>query len=151
MKPDDDDDTPETPADAARYPSAKAIAALESLTAKKAGKARSAEAWKLVTGAAANPDFHAVLDFARENELVLPCEQTDPTAPNITWTNPIDGSEMVWIPPGKFLYGAEGKSAEAAGFSLGSGSSVSQSVIVVSGSKSMKSKAASKSPNGAYA
>jgi serine/threonine-protein kinase len=65
-----------------------------------------------------NPDAHGVLDFARENELVSPCEQTDGAA-NLTWTNPIDGSEMVWIPPGKFLYGPEGKTAEAAGFSLG--------------------------------
>ena len=61
---------------------------------------------------------HAVLDFARDHELVLPCEQTDPTAANLTWTNPIDDSEMVWIPPGKFIYGTQGKTAECAGFSL---------------------------------
>ena len=59
-----------------------------------------------------------MLDFAREHELVLPCEQTDPNAANLTWTNPIDGSEMVWIPVGKFIYGTAGKSAECAGFSL---------------------------------
>ncbi len=109
MKPDDE---------AARFPSAKAIVALDALTKKHADTARAADAWRLVTGAAANPDFHAVLDFAREYELVLPCEQTDPTAANLTWTNPIDGSEMVWIPPGKFIYGTAGKTAECAGFSL---------------------------------
>lgn len=108
MKPEDD---------AAAPPSTNAMVALESLTKQKAGKKRL-EAWKLVTGAAANPDFHAVLDFAREHELVLPCEQTDLTAENLTWTNPIDGSEMVWIPPGKFVYGTRGKTAECAGFSL---------------------------------
>jgi serine/threonine-protein kinase len=91
---------------------------LETLTKKKADKKRAADVWRLVTEAAANPDFHAVLDFAREHELVLPCEQTDRTARNLTWTNPIDGSEMVWIPPGKFIYGKQGKSAECAGFSL---------------------------------
>jgi serine/threonine-protein kinase len=106
------------PDDTATPPSAQTIVALEALTKKKADKKRAAEAWKLVTSAAANPDFHAVLDFARDHELVLPCEQTDPTAANLTWTNPIDGSEMVWIPPGKFIYGTDGKTAECAGFSL---------------------------------
>lgn len=104
--------------DAKRYPSAKVIGELEALTKKKATKERAAAAWRLVTGAAANPDFHAVLDFARDHELVLPCEQSDPSAPNLVWTNPIDGSEMVWIPPGKFVYGTQGKTAECAGFSL---------------------------------
>src|SRR6266545_7248810 len=104
--------------DADALPSAKAMVALEALTKKKPDKKRAADAWRLVTGAAANPDFHAVLDFARENELVLPCEQTDPAAPCLTWTNPIDGSEMVWIPAGKFVYGTQGKTAECAGFSL---------------------------------
>ncbi len=118
MTDDDDDATPLEPAEAARFPSAKVIVALDALTKTKADTARAAEAWRLVTGAAANPDFHAVLDFARDHELVLPCEQTDPTAPNLTWSNPIDGSEMVWIPSGTFIYGTQGKTAECAGFSL---------------------------------
>jgi|SRR5579883_403233 len=116
MKPDEDASRPSN--EAARFPSAKAIVELETLAKKKADTKRAAEVWRVVTGAAANPDFHAVLDFAREHELVLPCEQTDPTAPNLTWTNPIDGSEMVWIPPGKFIYGRQHKTAECAGFSL---------------------------------
>ncbi len=106
------------PEDESQFPSARAMVSLEALTKKRADKKRAAEAWKLVTGAAANPDFHAVLDFAREHELVLPCEVTDPTAPNLTWTNPLDGSEMVWIPPGKFVYGRDNKTAECEGFSL---------------------------------
>jgi serine/threonine-protein kinase len=115
---DDDDDTPAAdPGAAERFPSAKVIVALEALAKRKADKERAAEAWKLVAGAAANPDAHAVIDFAREHELVLPCEQTDSTAANLTWTNPIDGSEMVWIPEGKFVYDG-GKTAEMAGFSL---------------------------------
>ncbi len=104
--------------EAAGLPSAKVMVELEALTKKKADKKRSAAAWRLVTGAAGNPDFHAVLDFARDNELVLPCEQTDPTVANLTWTNPIEGSEMIWIPPGKFCYGLSEKPAECAGFSL---------------------------------
>ena len=106
------------PEDSAQPPSAQTIVALEALTKKKADKKRAAEAWRLVAGAADNPDFHAVLDYARENELVAACEQTDAAAPNLTWRNPIDGSEMVWIPAGKFLYGTANKTAECAGFSL---------------------------------
>lgn len=66
-----------------------------------------------------NPDSHGIIDFARENELVLPCEAIDRTTANLTWKNPLDGSEMVWIPPGKFIYGTENKTAETPGFSLG--------------------------------
>lgn len=102
----------------ARLPSAQAMVALEALTKKKADKKRAAEAWKVVAGAANNPDVHAVLDFAREHELVMACEHTDPTTANLKWTNPIDGSDMVWIPPGKFVYGTGEKTAECAGFSL---------------------------------
>ena len=117
MNPEDDDDTTDA-SDLTRFPSAKVLLALEQLTKQAADTARAAAAWRLVTGAAANPDFHAVLDFAREHELVLPCEQADATAANLTWTNPIDGSEMVWIPPGPFIYGKHNSTAECAGFSL---------------------------------
>jgi serine/threonine-protein kinase len=113
----EDDDAPD-PGAGERLPSAKAMVDLEALTRQKADKARAKAAWRIVSSAAANPDFHAVLDFAREHELVLPCEQTDHTAFNLTWMNPIDGSEMVWIPAGKFIYGTRGKTAECAGFSL---------------------------------
>jgi serine/threonine-protein kinase len=120
MKPDDEDDGPDAPdpGEAARFPSAKAIVELEALAKKKPTKGRALAAWKLVTAAAVNADAHGVLDFAREHELVLPCEQTDSGAVNLTWTNPIDGSEMVWIPAGKFPHGTEGESAFLAGFSL---------------------------------
>jgi serine/threonine-protein kinase len=114
----DDEDAP-NPNAPERYPSAKAIVELEALAKKKPDKKRAAEAWRVVAGAAANPDAHAVIDFARENELVLACEHTDPAAANLTWTNPIDGSEMVWIAPGKFVHGTRGETAELAGFSLG--------------------------------
>ncbi len=113
----DDDDRPE-PSASEPLPSARVLVELEALTKRAADGDRSAAAWRVVAGAAANPDFHAVLDFAREHELVLPCEHTDRAAANLTWTNPIDGSEMVWIPGGKFEYGTEGKTAECAGFSL---------------------------------
>ena len=101
------------------YPSAKALAELQSLLKGKASPDRTIKAWRVIVDASDNPDFHAVLDFALENELVRGCEQTDPTAANTSWTNPIDGSEMVWIPPGPFVCGTPNKPAECAGFSLG--------------------------------
>src|SRR5215813_2898623 len=113
---DDDEDTGASLNEAVRFPSAKVIGELEALTKKKADAKRAAEAWRLINLAGANPDFHAVLDYARDHELALPCEQTDSTAVNLTWKNPVDGSEMVWIPAGKFLYGGGTKTAECAGF-----------------------------------
>lgn len=34
------------------------------------------------------------------------------------WVNPIDGSEMVWIPPGRFICGVEPRSLDCPGFFL---------------------------------
>lgn len=104
--------------DADRYPSAKAMGELEALVKQAPSAERAKEAWRVVTTAAWNPDAHAVLDFARDKELVLPCEQTDSRAPNLTWTNPLDGTEMVWIPGGEFVYGTQRKTATLPGFSL---------------------------------
>jgi serine/threonine-protein kinase len=115
----DDEPTATGPLGADRYPSAKAMLELGELLGQPAGAKRSRAAWRIVTGASGNPDFHAVLDFALENDLVAACEQTDRTAANVRWTNPTDGSEMVWIPPGKFLYGKDNAPAECGGFSLG--------------------------------
>jgi formylglycine-generating enzyme required for sulfatase activity len=112
---DEDDDAPA----ASAPPSAKALHELTLLAGQHPSPERTAATWRLVTSAAGNPDAHAVLDFAREAELVLPCDQTDSTAPNLTWRNPLDGSEMVWVPPGKFVYGTDNQWAECAGFSLG--------------------------------
>ena len=118
MNPDDEDETPRAD-DGTRFPSTKAIGELEALTKKKATAARALAAWKIVTAASTNSDAHAVMDFARDHELVLPCEHTDPTTrANLSWVNPIDGSQMIWIPAGKFTYGTGGESAYCAGFSL---------------------------------
>ena len=114
---DDDDDIPTKPT--AAPPSAWALHELTLLAKKPSSADRATAAWRLVTSVMGNPDAHGVLDFARENELVLPCEQTDAGAANLTWTNPLDGSEMVWIPGGKFIYDKTSKTAECPGFSLG--------------------------------
>src|SRR5436853_6100223 len=117
MNDEDEDELPTTNPGAVP-PSATVIVELEALTKTAADKDRAIKAWRLVTSAATNPDFHVVVDYAREHDLVLPCEQTDPNAPNLTWTNPIDGSEMVWIPAGKFICGKSRATAEMPGFSL---------------------------------
>jgi serine/threonine-protein kinase len=76
-----------------------------------------------VTRAFGVADWGSVVDYAVENDLVQPCvigptRRREPLSP-AAWVNPVDGSEMIWIPPGPFLVGAESTRAECAGFSLG--------------------------------
>jgi formylglycine-generating enzyme required for sulfatase activity len=100
-------------------PSAQTLLDLEQLLVGRRTADKKRKAWELVVRAQGNPDFHVVLDFATDKELVIPCQVTDPKhEPNLTWTNPLDGSEMVWIPPGKFRFGPEKQVAELPGFSL---------------------------------
>lgn len=100
-------------------PSAQTLLNLEQLLVGPKGEDRAMKAWELVTRAQGNSDFHVVLDFATDKELVIPCGVGDPKRePNLTWTNPLDGSEMVWIPPGKFRVGPDKEVAEIGGFSL---------------------------------
>lgn len=99
--------------------SAQTLLDLEQLLVGPKSANRSRRAWELVVRAQGNTDFHVVLDFATDKELVIPCGVADPKRePNLTWTNPIDGSEMVWIPPGKFRFGPDKEVAELGGFSL---------------------------------
>jgi serine/threonine-protein kinase len=101
------------------HPSSAQMVALNQLLAEPESDDRSLKAWALIVQAANKPDVHAVIDFALDHGLALPCEAADPrTQPNLTWVNPIDGSEMVWIPPGPFRVGPEKEPAECAGFSL---------------------------------
>ncbi len=100
-------------------PSAQTLLDLEQLLLLPKGEDRTMRSWELVTRAQGNSDFHVVLDFALDKELVIPCGVSDPKhEPNLTWTNPLDGSEMVWIPPGKFRVGEENEVAVLGGFSL---------------------------------
>lgn len=100
-------------------PSAQTLLDLETLLAGRRTAEKKRRAWELVVRAQGQPDFHVVLDFATDKELVIPCGVADPKRePNLTWTNPLDGSEMVWIPPGKFRFGPDKESVELGGFSL---------------------------------
>ncbi len=89
-----------------------------------AGKEQSARAWQTLCRAESNEDFDVALDFALEHEL-LPMSLANPVRGqielaecNVSWVNPVEGSEMVWIPPGRFLVGPSKKFAESEGFFL---------------------------------
>ena len=93
--------------------SGKWLAELEALRHLEDEPQRSARTWQVVVEASVHADFSVLLDYSLEHGLVLPCE-----GGTKTWTNPIDRSEMVWIPPGPFVGGEENEPAECAGFSL---------------------------------
>jgi formylglycine-generating enzyme required for sulfatase activity len=106
------------------YPSAALLAELRELRYPKDRKKRSLWAWKIVTRALPNSDYYVVVDHALENGLILPCDtgagprRRGPVPSNPTWVNPLDGSEMVWVPPGPFCVGTGRTRAECKGFSL---------------------------------
>jgi serine/threonine-protein kinase len=101
------------------YPSAGLLAELQRLQHEKDKDARAREVWRVLFQASANSDFPVVRDFALETGLVTDCTpDTGRGAKNLTWGNPIDGSEMVWIPPGPFVVGTKKERAECPGFSL---------------------------------
>lgn len=85
----------------------------------EAGPLRAATAWRIYMRAVGDPHFYALHDYALENNLVVDCYSTDPSVQNLAWMHPIDGSEMIWIPPGPFRYGPKDARAESKGFSLG--------------------------------
>jgi serine/threonine-protein kinase len=105
------------------HPSAQLLEELKALAGQPAGKERSRRAWEIVVHSAAAEDFFVLHDFALENGLVLSCDpgpraRRGQAPPPKTWVNPIDGSEMVWIPPGPFVVGTDKTPAKSAGFSL---------------------------------
>ncbi len=107
------------------YPSAAILGSLKELLGKRLSRDKKVrEAWALVLRAGANEDFPVVADFALENEWIAALENPTDTrvlargAKVPTWLNPLDGSEMVWIPPGPFLIGPKCQPAESKGFSL---------------------------------
>jgi serine/threonine-protein kinase len=108
--------TPAAPPDP--YPSAAVLRRLTELKGKRLPREVGVrEVWIHVVQAAAHSDFPVVADFALENEWIVPlADSKGPRVP--TWINPIDGSEMVWIPPGPFVVGPQNVPAECAGFSL---------------------------------
>jgi len=92
------------------------IVELDKVRREKDAAKRSEAAWRVVTRAYRLKDWQAVVDYAVENSLVEPLVSV--TAP-LMWTNPIDGSEMVFIPAGPFYVGPKNQPAVSGGFSLG--------------------------------
>lgn len=108
------------------YPSAEQFAELDKLRHQPPSKERSGRAWQLINRAYGNNDLPVVLDFALEHGLVHSCEDAwqrtrRGKAPcYFVWTNPVDGSEMIWIPAGPFFVGPKKNKHQAVskGFSL---------------------------------
>ncbi len=105
-------------------PSAASFAELQALANEPPSRDRALRAWRVVVRAVANPDFAVVLDFALENELAAPLAPGSATLPdgqavaNTSWINPVDKSEMIWIPAGPFYVGEDNERAQSKGFSL---------------------------------
>ncbi len=91
------------------------ILELDKVRREKDDAKRSAAAWRVVVRAYTMKDWQAVVDYAVENGLAEPLVTA--TAP-LMWTNPIDGSEMVFIPAGPFSVGPKNQPAVSGGFSL---------------------------------
>lgn len=92
---------------------------LEEAVAQRGAPEGSAQAWRLLTRARSEADFPVMLDFALERELVEPMSDARPGQRiDAGWTNPIDGSEMIWIPPGPSYLGLDREWVNLAGFSL---------------------------------
>lgn len=101
------------------HPSSPQMVELNKLLAEPESDARNIRAWSVILQAIRNPDFHAVIDYALDHGLTLACESGDTRKQtNLTWLNPTDNSEMVWIAPGRFRYGPGHTLAECGGFSL---------------------------------
>jgi serine/threonine-protein kinase len=106
--------------------SAELLAELSRLRSREPGRERSARVWQAIGRAYGNPDWPVLLDFALEHGLVNHCEEASQRVQRgeevcrLVWVNPVDGSEMVWIPAGPFFVGPKQKKriAQSAGFSL---------------------------------
>ncbi len=108
------------------HPSSALFAELSRLRGTAPSSERSARVWQVLGRAYGNDDFPVLLDFALESGLVNHCEEARQRAQRggdvrqLVWTNPVDGSEMVWIPAGPFFIGPKQRKriAQSAGFSL---------------------------------
>jgi serine/threonine-protein kinase len=105
------------------YDIGEILAGLEQVRRESDPARRNGLAWWWLTRAFGIAEWGPVVDFAVEHDLARPCvtsqtKRREPLSP-VVWTNPIDGSEMIWIPPGPFFFGPENEHAECAGFSLG--------------------------------
>jgi formylglycine-generating enzyme required for sulfatase activity len=105
--------------------SSELFAALSRLSQADPGQERSVKVWQVFGRAYGHRDAPVLSDFALEHGLVTECEEGPSDGlgeerRQSVWVNPVDGSEMVWIPAGSFFIGPKQKKrvVESAGFSL---------------------------------
>jgi serine/threonine-protein kinase len=97
------------------------LAELDRLIHAPAGKERSAQVWQVIGRVYGHEEGFVLLDFALEHGLVFSDSKGRGETPRyLVWTNPVDGSEMAWIPAGSFFIGPRQKrhQARSQGFSL---------------------------------
>jgi serine/threonine-protein kinase len=100
------------------------LAELQAAKAEPNARKRRERAWRALSRAYGDHDLFAALDFAQEAGLAAAPDagggkgRARQTARPVPWKNPIDGSEMIWIPGGPFVVGRDNRPAECAGFSL---------------------------------
>lgn len=84
---------------------------------------KPAAAWRILTRADDADLLAVALDFALDHELInadlVPLLRGDDvTAPGRVWTNPIDETELIWIPPGQFHAGRADQIVSSQGYFL---------------------------------
>lgn len=91
------------------------------------GPEAARQAWRILIGMQDPSEFAVGLDFAMEHGLYETPFATQLRGDNgdrpsddeqLFWTNPIDGSELVWIPSGPFLIGEKNTRASCDGYFL---------------------------------
>lgn len=108
------------------YESAGVLAAMEEARHEPDAMLRAARMWRLLNQATPNTDAGVVRDFALEYGAIADLDIASHTGPlgrqrNSSWVNPVDGSEMIWIPGGPFIVGSRPSKTEPPslpGFSL---------------------------------
>lgn len=82
---------------------------------------RAAPIWRALTQAASSDDIQVALDYLADRHVLssdyIGQLRGDP-GENRSWTNPIDGSEMIWIDPGPFYVGHKNERTACEGFFL---------------------------------
>jgi serine/threonine-protein kinase len=102
---------------------ASIIAALQSIP-EGTDEERRAAAWRALSQATTADEFAVLLDYALDYGLIDSTfapqwrGEAGDGEPTSYWVNPIDGSEMVWIPPGDFFAGQPGRRVTSEGFFL---------------------------------
>jgi formylglycine-generating enzyme required for sulfatase activity len=103
------------------YESAAVLAAMEEARHEPNAALRAARMWQLLNQATPHADAGVVRDFALEHGAIADLDIPLGRQRSSSWVNPVDGSEMIWIPGGPFAAGSRPSKKEPPslpGFSL---------------------------------